>query len=138
MPIRTTMAVYLMVSLAVYTFEDMGTWLLHLDSQLIKFLIFHTIPYLLSIVFSQVSSIILCASGSMRATVESQVFLFLAVLVLWNPRVHIGTMNGSDILSNIKTLIDDVLHQRTTLRIPDIYPYHYHVEFGRCFNNTQF
>jgi len=70
MPIRTTIAICLMISLAVYTLEDMRTWLFTIGSCLICFLVFHATPHFLSVVFSVVSSIALSAPGDMRATAK--------------------------------------------------------------------
>ena len=63
----------------------------------------------------------------MKVIVECQIALFSKVFTLWNTQVHISTINSSDVLTNIESLIDNVLSLRTTLRIPDIYPNHHHV-----------
>jgi len=68
MPIRTTIAVRLMVPFAVNTLEDMRAWLAFFGGCLICFLVVYATPYFLSVVFCIVSSIALCASGDMRAT----------------------------------------------------------------------
>ena len=67
-PIKTTIAVCLMVSFAIYTLEDMRTWLTNLSSHMIYFLVFHTTPRFLSVVFSIMSSIALSTPGDMRVT----------------------------------------------------------------------
>ena len=58
-PIRTTIAIHLMVSLAIHTLEDMRTWLTNIGSCTICFL---------SVVFGLMSSIALSAPGYVRAT----------------------------------------------------------------------
>ena len=68
MPIRTTIAIYLMVSLAIHTFEDMRTWLTNIGSCAICFLVFHTTPCFLSVVFGIMGSIALSTPGDVRAT----------------------------------------------------------------------
>ena len=68
MPIRTTIAVCLMVSFAIYTLEDMRTWLTNLSSRMIYFLVFHAIPCFLSVMFGIMSSIALSTPGDMRVT----------------------------------------------------------------------
>ena len=70
MPIRTTIAICLMISLAVYALEDMRAWLPTIGSHSICFLVFHTTPCFLSVVFGIVSSIALSAPGDMRATAK--------------------------------------------------------------------
>jgi len=67
-PIRTTIAVHLMVPFAVNALEDMRAWLAFFGGHLIRFLVVHATPCFLSVVFCVVSSIALCASGDMRAT----------------------------------------------------------------------
>ena len=67
-PIRTTIAVCLMIFFAIYALEDMRTWLTNLGSCAIYFLVFHAIPCFLSVMFSIISSIALSTSGDMRAT----------------------------------------------------------------------
>jgi len=69
-PIRTTIAIRLMVSLAIHAFEDMRTWLTNIGSCTICFLVFHTTPRFLSVVFSIMSSIALSAPGDVRATTK--------------------------------------------------------------------
>jgi len=69
-PIRTTIAICLMVSLAIHAFEDMRTWLTNIGSRTIRFLIFHTTLCFLSVVFSIISSIALSAPGDVRATTK--------------------------------------------------------------------
>jgi len=67
MPIRTTIAVCLMVSFAIYTLKDMRTWLTNLGSHAIYFLVFHATPCFLSVMFSIMSSIALSIPGDIRA-----------------------------------------------------------------------
>ena len=67
-PIRTTIAIHLMVSLVIHVFEDMRTWLTNIGSCTICFLVFHTIPCFLSVVFSIMSSVVLSTPGDVRAT----------------------------------------------------------------------
>jgi len=68
MPIRTTIAVCLMVSFAIYTLKDMKTWLTNLGSCMIYFLVFHATSCFLSVMFSIISSIALSTPGDMRVT----------------------------------------------------------------------
>ena len=67
-PIRTAIAICLMVSFAVHAFEDMRTWLTSDGGHAICFLIFHATPRFLSVMFSIVSFIALGTPGDMRAT----------------------------------------------------------------------
>jgi len=67
-PIRTTIAICLIISLAIYALEDMRTWLTNIGSRVIRFLVFHAAPHFFSVMFSFMSSIALSAPGDMRAT----------------------------------------------------------------------
>jgi len=60
------------------------------------------------------------------------------VLALRNAWVYVSSVNGCNKLSNVKSMIDDVLCTRTTLEIPDIHPDHCLIGFGQCFNDTWF
>jgi len=68
MPIRTTIAVCLMVSFAIHALEDMRTWLTNLSSCTIYFLVFHATLHFFSVMFGTVSSIALITPGDMRVT----------------------------------------------------------------------
>ena len=115
MLIRTTIAIYLMVFFAVYALEDMRTWLLFHSCCTIHFLIFHTVPHFLSVMFGDMSSIALSTPRDMRVSTECQMPLFPTILALWNIWVYIHTSNGTNISSNVKSTVDDVLCHRTTL-----------------------
>jgi len=61
-------------------------------------------------------SIALGASGDMRMTTKCRMSSLPTVLALQNTWVHVGT----------------------ALRIPNVYPDHCYVRFGRCFDDTRF
>ena len=138
MPIRTTIAVYLMVSLAIHALEDLRTWLTNIGSHAICFLVFHTALCFLSVVFSIMSSIALSAPEDIRATAEYRMAPLPAVLTLWSTWVCIGTSNGSNKTTYIETTVNNVLSCRTALGIPDVHPSHHLIGFRGCFNNTRF
>ena len=94
MPIRTTKAVYLMISFAIHIFKDMRTQLTILGSQIICFLILYATPRFLSIVFGNVSSIAFSTPGDMRTIAQCQMPLLPTVLVLRNSWVHVSPANG--------------------------------------------
>ena len=123
-PIRTTIAICLMVSLAIHTLEDMRTWLTNIGSHVIYFLVFHTAPCFLSVVFGFMSSIALSTSGDVRATTQCQMSPLPTVFTLRNFWVHVCFVNSRNKLPNLKSLIDDVLCTRTALGIPDVHPYY--------------
>ena len=137
-PIRTANTICLMVALTIHAFENMRTRLSFFDSCSICFFVFYATCCFLSVMFSNVSSIALGTPGDMRTTTECQVAPFPAVLTLWNTQVHICTTNSCNKLSNVKTMIDNVLCQRTALGILDIHPNHHYIRFRRSFNNMQF
>ena len=126
-PIWTSIAIHLVVSLAIHTFEDMRIWLTNVGSCTIQFLVFHTAPCFLLVVFSIMSSIALGAPGDVRVTTKCRMSPLPTVLTLRNPWVHVGSANSRNVSSNVESPIDDVLCTRTILRIPDVYPYYYFI-----------
>jgi len=129
-PIRTTIAIHLMVSLAIHAFEDMRTWLTNIDSHMIHFLVFHTTPCFLSVVFGIMSSIALSTPGDVRTTTKCRMSSLPTVFTLRNPWVHVCSANSCNESSNIKSPIDDVLHARTALGIPNVHPYYSFIRLG--------
>ena len=109
MPIRIANAICLMVAFAIHVFEGMRTQLLFFGSCSICFLVFHTIPCFLSVVFYSVSSVALGAPGDMRSTAECHMAPFLAVFTLQNTQVYVCCLNSYNKTSNIKVSVDDVL-----------------------------
>ena len=136
MPIGTTIAVCLMALFAVNTLKDMRAWLAFFGGHSICFLVVHATPCFLSVVFCVVSSIAFCASGGMRMTTKCWMPPLPTVLALRNVWVHVIPTNGCNKSSNVKSTIDDVLHARTTLGIPDVHPDHCLIRFGQCFNDA--
>ena len=66
MPIRTTIAIHLMIFFAVHAFKDVRTTLAFFGGHSICFLVIHTIPHFLSVMFSVVCSIAFCTSRNIR------------------------------------------------------------------------
>ena len=122
MPIRTTIAIRLMVSLAIHALKDIRTWLTNIGSHVICFLVFHIAPHFLSVVFGIVSSRALSTPGDMRATAKCRMSPLPTVFTLWYSWVHVSSMHSRNKLSNVESSIDDVLHARTALGIPDVHP----------------
>ena len=108
-PVRTAIAIHLMVSFAIHAFEDVRAWLTIFGGHLVCFFVVHATPRFLSVVFGQVSSIAFGASGDMRMTAEYRVAPLPTVLALRDTWVRVGTLNGSDVASNIEASVDDVL-----------------------------
>ena len=83
-PIRTTIAVYLMILFAVHTFEDVRTRLTFFGSYLICFLVIYVILCFLSVMFGVVCFIAFHTSGDMRVTAitKCQMTPFPAVFTL--------------------------------------------------------
>jgi len=136
--IRTPIAVHLMISFVIHAFENVRTWLTIFGCRTISFLILHATSCFLSVVFSSMGSVVLGVPGDIRMTTKCRMSPLPIVLALWNTWIHIGTFDNSDKTSNIEMTIDDVLRQRTALGIPDVYPDHCHVQFGRHFDDARF
>ena len=137
-PVRTTIAVHLMIPFTIHAFEDVRAWLAFFGGHLISFFVIHAAPRFLSVVFGDMSSIAFSAPGDMRVTAKCRMTLFPAVLTLWNTWVCIGTSNGSDKTTYIETTVNNVLSCRTTLGIPDVHPNHCLIRFRGHFNDMRF
>ena len=137
-PVRTAIAIHLMVSFVIHAFEDVRARLTVFGGRSVCFFVVHATPCFLSVVFGRVSSIALGTSGDMRTTAEYRVAPLPTVLVLRDTWVHVSTSNGSNVASNIEASVDDVLSYRTALEIPDIHPNHRLVGFGGRFDDTRF
>ena len=134
--VRTAIVICLIISLAVHIFEDMRIWLTNFGNCIIKFLVFSATLCLLSMVFSRISFIALGTSRDMRVTTKCWVTPLPTVFTLRSSQICVCTSNGSNILSYIKTTVDDVLHWRTALWILYINPNHCHVRFKGYFNDS--
>ena len=84
MPVRTTIAVHLMIPFAIHAFEDVRTWLTFFGGCSISFFVIHTAPCFLSVVFGDMSSIAFSTPGDMGATAKCRMTPLPAVLTLWN------------------------------------------------------
>ena len=69
-PVRTAIAICLMVSFAIHAFEDVRARLTIFGGHLVCFFVVHATPCFLSVMFGRVGSIALGASGDMRTTAE--------------------------------------------------------------------
>ena len=67
-PIRTTIAVHLMIPFTVHAFENIRTKLAFFGGYLICFLIIYTTSHFLSVMFSDMSSITLSTFGDIKVT----------------------------------------------------------------------
>ena len=137
-PVRTAIAICLMVSFAIHAFEDVRARLTVFGGHLVCFFVVHVTPCCLSVVFGRVGSVALGASEDMRTTAECRVAPLPTVLALRDTWVRVGTSNGSDVASNIEASVDDVLSYRTALGISDVHPNHRLVGLGGRFDDTRF
>jgi len=70
MPVRTTIAVCLMIPFAIHAFENVRTWLTFFGGCSISFFVIHAALRFLSVVFGDMSSIVFSAPGDMRVTAK--------------------------------------------------------------------
>jgi len=82
------------------------------------------------VMFTLVWTIVLNALQLLNLTSKSSVIPFLAFFVLRNTRVHIYTMNGHDVSSNIKAPVNQTLSILPTLCIPNIHPDNGYIRLG--------
>ena len=109
MPIRTTIPVHLIISFAVYVFEDMRTRLIFFSGCSICFLVIYTTPCFLSVMFGVVCSIAFHTSGNIRVKTEYQMTPFLVVFTLQNIWIYISTTYGSNKLFYVEMTVNNIL-----------------------------
>jgi len=122
---QTEIGIHLIVSTTVGALEGVRARfaLLSLKSRGVSFSIhFATLPKL-AMIFGFMRFVALDALGSLNIAGQSCVFPLPAILALRNTRIHIGTLNGSDVLSNIEASVDETFSLTSTLDIPDVKPY---------------
>ena len=69
-PVRTAIAIYLMIPFAIHVLEDVRTWLTDFGSCMVEFFIFGATPCLFSVMFGRMSFIAFGAPGDMRVTTK--------------------------------------------------------------------
>ena len=69
-PIRTTIAICLMIPFAIHAFEDVRAWLTFFGGCSICFFVLYATPHFLSVMFGSMSSIAFSTPGDVRATTE--------------------------------------------------------------------
>ena len=111
--------------------------LLSLELREVSFFICFATPPKLAIIFRFMRSIAL--NGSLNMVEHSCISPLLAILALRDTRIHIGTLNGSNILSNIiEASIGETFSLTSVLDVLNVKPYDWHVRFGQYFDYTWF
>ena len=72
-------------------------------------------------------TIILLTFGTMCIAGKSSMFPLLIILTLRNAKVYVGSSDGCDVLSYIKTSVDKTLSLCTILRVSNINPYNSYI-----------
>ena len=62
----------------------------------------------------------------------------LPVLTLRDSQIHIGSLDCSDVTTNVEASINEHFGFQTTLEVPDVNPYYSHVKIRENFDNLQF
>ena len=57
-PVRTAIAIHLIIPFAIHALKDVGTWLTDFGSHTVEFFIFSATPCLFSVMFGKMSSIV--------------------------------------------------------------------------------
>jgi len=86
-------------------------------------------------VFKFVQSIVLNVSQALSSISKGDVSPLPVVLVLGDFRIHVCTLYGGNIASNIEAAVDEGLSRHTTLGILYIKSYNCHIRFQRDFDN---
>ena len=129
LPERAHIGVSLMIAFAVKSFKQVRTQfpIFCFKSGWVDFEICFATPYEMSLIFTLVWTIALNELQSLNLTIKSSIILFLAVFALRNTRVHVCTINGHNVYSNVEAPIDQTLSILPTLCIPNIHPDEGHI-----------
>ena len=97
-----------MVTLAVRTFEWMGAWFAFLgfQSRRVNFAVCLATPTEFSMVFGFMGAITFDALGTLDSAWKGCVSPFPAVFALGDAGIYVCSLNGHDIVANVKTSID--------------------------------
>ena len=108
MPKQTLIRVSKMVSATVGALEWVGTWFtfFHFQSWQIDFGISLTAPTKFSMMFRFVRSIVFDALGSLNPARKCSMASLPAVFALQYTRIHVGFLNGHNIIAYIETPVD--------------------------------
>jgi len=119
---QTEIKICLIVSMIIEALEGVRVRfaLLSLKSRGVSFFIHFAIPPKLAMIFRFVRSIALDTLRSLNIAGHSCMSPLPAILALRDIRIHIGTPNGSNILSNIETSVDETFSLTSTLDVPDV------------------
>lgn len=130
----TTVAIYLMFTLAINTLEWVSTrfFFLSFKSRRICFKVGLITPCYLSVMLDFMITV---AFGAICMTSKSGMIPLLTILVLRNIRVHIGSLDSCNLLTYIETSVNRTLCFCTILRIPNIDPYNNYIWLRRQSDN---
>ena len=119
-PEKVSITIYLMFLFAINIFERVRAQFafLILESKRVSLEICLTVPYYLFIVINFKRSVVFDTFKTMIH--KSHIILFSAILALWDIWVHICFSNSCNIMSNIKTSVDEIFCFGTTLRVLDV------------------
>ena len=107
-PKWTLVRVSKMVSTTVEAFEQVGTWisLFCFQSRQIDFGVGLAAPPKFSMMFQFVQSIAFDAFGSLNPIQKCSMAPFPAVFTLRHTRIHVGSLDGRDVIAYIEASVD--------------------------------
>ena len=125
LPEQTEIGIHLIVSMTVGALEGVRArfTLLSLKLRGVSFSIRFATPPKLAMIFGFMRSVAFDTLGSLNIAEQSCISPLPAIFALRDTRIHIGTPNGSDVLSNIEVSVDETFNLTPTLDIPDVKPY---------------
>jgi len=140
LPEWTDIKVCLIVFSAIWALEGVRVQFALLCFQLrrIHFFVCFTTPCELMVMFWFVRPTTSYVFGLLDLVWKHWMALPPIVLVLGDSRIHIGSLNGSDIIANIKVPINKHFSIASTLYIPYINPDNHHIRFQRNLNDVRF
>ena len=122
---QNNVAIYLVFVFIINILERVSTKLFFLSFKFrrVSFKVILTIPYYLLVIFNFIRTIALLAFSTIYMIGKDSISLLPTILALRNTRVHIGSLDSSNMLFYIEISVNKTLSLCTILRVPNVNPY---------------
>ena len=91
----------------------------------------------MTVVFDLVRSIVFDTFRSLNFTSKGSIFLFSAVLILGDTRIHVGLMNDGNVASYIEVMVGKSFSYWSILGVPDVNSNNSYIWLERNFDDTK-
>jgi len=128
-----------MITLIIGALERVRTWfaLLSLESRSVRLLVYLAISCKLAVMFRFVKAIALDTFSFSKSAQECCISPLLAVLVLRDTWVHVGTSDSGDVVSYVEASVNESFSLTAALDILYVGPDNSHIQSGRYLDNMR-